>query len=294
MRKCNLRIAGYTIRLESADNGPDLIPEERFHKNICQTDEYDVMIRVRYGYYAIPEDSERLFIAPYSIETKGMKITTRGNFWSVYRHQSGMFISTNFPGNQNKKAILKFSLIMREWDLWIDGIEGSTDPLEYPLDGLVLYYLTVINGDIMIHASGVNIAGYGYLFSGVSGKGKSTIAQICKDSGAKVIHDDRLIIRNINSKYRMFNTPVYRDDKPAESILNRLFLIEHGTENKIVPVIGANAVTLVIANCIQHNYSPDMIARFLGSVSIMCSAVPVATLRFKPDRRVIDHLLENE
>ena len=73
--------------------------------------------------------------------------------------------------------------------------EKEIDPFEYPLDGLILYYLTVINGDIMIHASGVNNAGEGYLFSGVSGKGKSTMAKIWDNYGAKVIHDDRLVIR---------------------------------------------------------------------------------------------------
>ncbi|MBN2861740.1 MAG: hypothetical protein JXN62_01170 [Bacteroidales bacterium] len=293
MRNYNLNIAGYNIRLESADGGPDLNPEERFLKNICHTDQYDVIIRVHSGYYKLDEEAERLLVAPYSIEERGMKFNIRENFWSVYRHQSGMFLATNFPANHNKTAVLKFSLIIREWDLWIDGVNGSTDPLEYPLDGLILYYLTVIKGDIMIHASGVNIAGSGYLFSGVSGKGKSTLAQIFKNSGARVIHDDRLIIRNINGRYQMFNTPVYREDKPQESDLNRLFLIEHGKSNKIIPVSGANAVSLVIANCIQHNFSPDLIARFLGSVSIMCSMIPVATLYFRPDRRVIDHILEN-
>ena len=96
-----------------------------------------------------------------------------------------------------------------EWDLWIETDRTKTDPLEYPLDGLILYYLTVINNDIMIHASGVNYAGKGFLFSGVSGKGKSTMAGIWDNRGAKVIHDDRLIIRKTGDGYRMFNTPVY-------------------------------------------------------------------------------------
>ena len=295
MRSYNLNIAGYNIRLESAEDGPDLVPGARFQRNISDTGDYDVIIRIHSGHFELPEEIERVFVAPYVIEIKGKKINTRENFWSVYRHQSGMFIGTNFPDySANKKAILKFSLTVRQWDLWIEGNYGSADPLEYPLDGLVLYYLTVINGDIMIHASGVNIAGHGYLFSGVSGKGKTTIARLCDEAGAKVIHDDRLIIRKINSKYHIFNTPVYKDDNPGESHLDRIFLIEHGSENKIVPLKGASAVTLVIANCIQHNYSPEMIARFLGSVSIMCSLVPVANLYFKPDRRVIDHILEYE
>jgi hypothetical protein len=181
-----------------------------------------------------------------------------------------------------------------EWDLWIYGARDEMDPFEYPLDGLILYYLTVINGDIMIHASGVNNAGHGYIFSGVSGKGKSTMAKLWDDSGAKVIHDDRLILRNSGNGYRMFNTPVYSDDEPRESPFSKIFIIEHGRENMLVPLKGANAVTQVMANCIQHNWGADIIARLLGSISIMCGTIPVSKLFFKPDRSVIDLILDNE
>ena len=170
----------------------------------------------------------------------------------------------------------------------------EVDPLEYPLDGLILYYLTVIKGDILIHASGVNYNGTGYLFSGVSGKGKTTIARLWENNGAKVIHDDRLIIRKTESGFRMYNTPVYNNDEPQESTLNKLFIIDHGTSNRIVHVRGAVAVSLVMANCIQHNWDSEIITRLLGAVSIMCGTVPVVRLLFKPDRSIIDDILENE
>jgi hypothetical protein len=120
------------------------------------------------------------------------------------------------------------------------------------------------------------------------------MAKLWDNSGAKVIHDDRLILRNTGSGYRMFNTPVYNNDEPHESPLNKIFIIEHGITNKLVPVKGATAVSLVMANCIQHNWGSDIIARLLGSVSIMCGTIPTVRLFFKPDRSVIDHILENE
>ena len=60
------------------------------------------------------------------------------------------------------------------------------------------------------------------------------------------------------------------------------------------PVKEASAVTHVMANCIQHNYSPDMIARFLGSVSMMCSKITVSTLSFRPDRSIIEYILKKK
>lgn len=295
MRNYTLNIAGYKIRLESSVDGPDLLPSQRFRRNIVENSEYDVCIRVHNGSLKQAEDSERLFVAPYVVEIHGYKITRSENFWSVYKQNGDLLLITNFPdSHEGKKATLKFSLTLREWDLWIENAGYETDPLEYPLDGLILYYLTAINADIMIHASGVFYNGNGYLFSGVSGKGKTTMAMLWDNIGARIIHDDRLIIRNIDGIYRMFNTPVYKNDVPSDATIDRIFLIEHGNENKMTPVREASSVSRIVANCIQHNYSQDMIARFLGSVSMMCSKIPVATLSFRPDRSIIEYILRNE
>jgi hypothetical protein len=109
-----------------------------------------------------------------------------------------------------------------------------------------------------------------------------------------VIHDDRLIIRKIRDKYMIFNTPVYRDEVPSSVSLARIFLIEHGKENKMIPIKGATAVSMMLSNCIQHNWNPEIIARLMGSVSIMCAEIPVLKLSFRPDRSIIDYILEYE
>jgi len=228
-------------------------------------------------------------------EINGDRVKKSDNFWSIYKQRSSLFIKTIFPYTGcEKEGYLKFSLTKRSWDR--DPPEGETksDPLEYPLDGLILYYLTVMNGDIMIHASGLNHAGKGYLFSGVSGKGKTTLARLWDNAGGKVIHDDRLILRRNGDKYTMFNTPVYVNDTPTSSPLTRIFLIEHGKDNTMIPVTGASAVSLMLANCIQHNWNPEIIARLMGAVSIMCSEVSVVKLMFRPDRSIIDHIMEYE
>jgi hypothetical protein len=295
MRNFNLNIAGYNIRFETDAGGPEIIPSDRFLRNLCSDSGSDIKIRVHSMEMNLPEESERVFHAPWVEEINGRMVQNRSDFWSVWKCHSDLFILTSFPLSTNeRKAILKFSLTSRIWDLFFSPAEKKVDPFEYPLDGLILYYLTVIYGDIMIHASGVYNAGRGYLFTGVSGKGKSTIARLWHDTGAKVIHDDRLILRNQDNSYRMFNTPVYNNDEPFESKLNKIFIIEHSESNMLVPVKGAVAVSLVMANCIQHNWGPDIIVRLLGSVSIMCAAVPAVKLSFRPDRSVIDYILENE
>ncbi len=293
MRNYNLNIAGYNIGFESEDSGPELNPSARFQRNISPETETDLLILIHAGLIELPEESERLFHAPFVEEVNGIQIRHKANFWSIWKNRSDLYIKTILPlSSAEKNAVLKFTLTSKQWDLYLD--DDEVDPFEYPLDGLILYYLTVMHGDIMIHASGVNNLGHGFIFSGVSGKGKTTMAKLWDNTGAKVVHDDRLIIRNTGTGYRMYNTPVYNNDEPHDSPLNKIFIIEHGMNNKLVPVKGAAAVSLVMANCIQHNWGPDIIARLLGSVSIMCNTIPVVKLSFVPDKSVIDHILENE
>jgi len=294
MRNYNLNIAGYKIRFESVDNGPDLVPSARFLRNICNTSDYNVLIRVRYGKYQLPDKAVRVFHAPYVEEINGIAVHHKTNFWSVWKYEDVLFIKSDFPlCHDERRAVLKFSLNTREWDLWIDCDLKEIDPLEYPLDGLLLYYLTVIHGDILIHASGVNYNGSGYLFSGVSGKGKTTMARLWESNGATVIHDDRLILRKAGDAFIMYNTPVYNNDEPQESPLTKLFIIDHSTDNRIVSVKGAVAVSLVMANCIQHNWGSEIITRLLSSVTSLCETVPVMKLYFKPEKSISDYIIKH-
>jgi hypothetical protein len=205
MRNYNLKIADYNIRFESSSDGPELVPSEKFFRNICHAANSDLLIQIHSGKYFLPEKAERVFHAPYVEEINGIQIHNKSNFWSVWSDLTDLYIRTIFPlSSSDKNAVLKFSLTSKIWDLWIEDTDNKMDPFEYPLDGLILYYLTVIHGDIMIHASGVNNNGHGYLFSGVSGKGKTTLAKLWDDSGAQVIHDDRLIIRKAGDGYTMY------------------------------------------------------------------------------------------
>jgi hypothetical protein len=290
-----LNIAGYKISIISEDMGLELTPDERFKGSICPDNGADISISVHAGPFIMPDKAERVFHAPLVEEIDGAFVKKEDNFWSVYRDNEDLFIKTIFPYSASEKnAILRFSLANRSWDLYIDGAGESADPLEYPLDGLILYYLTAIHGDIMVHASGVDHSGNGYIFSGVSGKGKTTMARLWDKAGSRVIHDDRLIVRNIEGRYLMFNTPVYKNDSPSQSEISAIFLISHGKENMIIPVTGAQAVSLFLANCIQHNWNRELVEKLIGSVSALCTKVPVSLLRFKPDNEITELIISNE
>jgi hypothetical protein len=168
------------------------------------------------------------------------------------------------------------------------------DPFEYPLDGLILYYLTVMNGDIFIHGSAVMHNDRGYLFTGVSGSGKTTMAKIWEREGALVIHDDRVIIRKTNEGFTIHNTPIYNDEAPRQAPLSRILLIGHGLQNELMPMRGANALSRIMANCIQHNWSVDLIGQLTGSLYLLTTLVPVAGLWFVPNASVVKYILDHD
>jgi hypothetical protein len=291
LKKYNLNIANYKIRFEAADTRTDLKPSKRFVNFICGEVESDLAIAVHNEIFKIPDDANRVFHAPLVEERDDKLIKTDENFWSIYQNKNNIYIKTVFPySDSDREAIAELSFTSNKWDLYFSRKDGETDPFEYPLDGLILYYLASMSGDIMIHASGVKYSGNGFLFSGISGKGKSTMAGIWKSAGGEVIHDDRLIIRKVSDKYKMFNTPVYEDDIPKESFISGIYLIEHGNENKLIPLKGSAAMSSVMANCIQQNWDRGMIERLMGSLSEMCSKVPVSRLYFRPDAGIVNFL----
>ncbi len=295
MRSYNLYIAGYNIRIESSSDGPELTPSEKFLNYFCFENNPDIILKVHSGKFNIPDGAKKVFDAPFVEELNGIRIKKNDKFWDIYKHGNSLYVSAIFPySNKHREAILQFSLENREWDLWLDSMDDEADPMEYPLDGLILYYLTVIHGNIMIHASGVYYKGQGYLFSGISGSGKSTMAKLWTMTGVKIIHDDRLIIRKEGMGYMMYNTPVYDNDEPRESWLDRIYVIEHGKENKLKTLREAESVSSMMANCIQHNWNTEIIAGLLDSVSDLSAAVPVARYFFKPDKSAIEYILTNE
>ena len=168
------------------------------------------------------------------------------------------------------------------------------NPLPYPLDGLLLYFLFSRAGDIMIHGSGVVSGGRGWIFTGRSGSGKTTMARIFDGAGDRVIHDDRLVLRREGSGWVMHNTPVYRNDEPRSAPLDHLWVIRHGAANVSEPVAGAEAVAMILANCIQQNWDREAASRLAAAADGLAASVRVSRLSFLPDGSIRDYLLLRE
>ena len=285
-RKVNLKIADYSIHLLSDF---DLELEEGYLPFIEESTEGEVDIDIK-CYEGIPFEvfntDDLVFEARNDVQ----------KFYAIYRMKDGLLFYI-----YNQQIINQISHVAylnenyTDWKIYVAAQEnGKVNALKYPLGPIIMHYLTVKSEAVMIHASCIFDGSKGRLFTGFSGRGKSTISKLWADAGNLVINDDRIIIRKQNNHYYAYNTPMYYQDKPKKTQLDSIFLISHSPENVMTKLSGATAVSRVMAFCIQNNFDPLFIQNNLDFLSELSSQVDIYDLGFVPDERIVTFIQENE
>ena len=88
-------------------------------------------------------------------------------------------------------------------------------------------------GGLLLHSAGVLSPTGGYIFTGASGTGKSTLSGFFDTRGASVLSDERMIIRKTGEAFVMHGTPWVGSGAYAKNEsgpLTELFCISHGQE----------------------------------------------------------------
>jgi hypothetical protein len=289
----DLVIAGKRIRLQS-DNGISLRPDERFSAfTTADGSDPELTIEVKPGRAVIPAGAAKVFDAPLLEDAPAGPRQSGEPFWEVAADGENTYVKVSLK-EPARYPLLSIPRGKMFWQLFTDESGSEINPLPYPLDGLILYFLTSLKGDIMIHGSGVICDGRGWVFTGKSGSGKTTMAGIFDHGGDRVIHDDRLILVREGAGWRMHSTPVYRNDEPRSAEVDHLWIISHGKSNISAPLSGAEAAGLILANCIQQNWDREASARLMSSVAELAASVKISRLAFLPDNRVRDYLKARE
>ena len=155
------------------------------------------------------------------------------------------------------------------------------DPLLHPLGSLFLMYVFLWNKGALIHASGVLDKQKVYIFTGVSGAGKSTMAKIWRQAGAKVLNDDRLVLRVEGQGIKVFNSPMpFYAQHPMRGNLNKIFLLKHSLNNYVTRLKGASAFSRLLSNFIQQLYDEEMVQEHLGVIEKIINNIEVFELGF--------------
>lgn len=215
--------------------------------------------------------------------------------WHIYHYKNDVAIEVAFEEHSFfKRSVAMISADRGTVNIYLQPKASTTlpikiDPMEHPLSSLLLGYLAHLSGGFLVHASGVVDRDKGYLFTAVSGTGKSTMAGLWQKSGATIINDDRLWLVPVNRKWYMFNTPmVWYAEEPRMAPLDKIYLLRQSPDNQIRQISGVNASMRFMSNCIQHFYNKEMTTSHLNRVLALTENTPIYDLGFKPDQEVVD------
>lgn len=234
--------------------------------------------------------SEKVFSANSDYEDNYL---INNYFWEVFQNEKHKYFI--IFEKENKKPIAKanFNQTANNWDLQLqsDYYHNSNNIFPYPSFHLILYYFLESQNCLMMHASGVfKNKERAYLFSGFSGAGKSTISRIFAENDYEIINDDRLILRKIGSKWTIYNSPMFYQEKPQSASLSSIFLIAHGQQNQIHQLNGASALASVLSFCLQHNYNPKIIQKNISLITDLLLNVSVYQLAFLPESSIVNFI----
>lgn len=171
-------------------------------------------------------------------------------------------------------------------------------PLEYPTDELLITnYLASHRLGVEVHGCGLidSVAG-GQLFLGHSGAGKSTTTRIWQRlRDPFILSDDRIVLRFDADQLHMHGTPWHGEAAFAEqgnASLKRIFILQHGAQNRIRLLPKAQAVGEVFARSFPPFHSAEGLEGVLQFINRALDAVPCYEFQFVPDESAIKTVLE--
>lgn len=166
----------------------------------------------------------------------------------------------------------------------------------YACDSLLRIVHTLIlakQGGFLVHAASAILCDKAFIFSGVSGAGKTTISRLAPPD-ATLLSDEISYVRRQGDRYWAFGTPFAGElGKPGENRsapIAGFFLLAKGPENRIEPVHHTEGIQRLLRNILFFADDPALVELVFQSACEFASSVPIKRLVFFPDQRVWDQI----
>ncbi len=179
-----------------------------------------------------------------------------------------------------------------EWDTTSGAgtIRQTANP--YSVDSVLRILHTLLlakEGGFLIHASSALRNGRAFLFAGVSGAGKTTMARLAP-ADAVLLTDEVSYVRKQVDAYHAFGTPFTGElGIPGENVsapVGALYLLAKGPANRIDPLEPAEALRALLGNILFFAKDAGLVRSVFEIACDFIRRVPVQRLTFVPDGRV--------
>jgi len=169
-------------------------------------------------------------------------------------------------------------------------IRQSANP--YSLNSVLRIVHTLLlaeQGGFLVHASSAVRDGRAFLFAGVSGAGKTTMARLAPPD-ATLLTDEISYVSRQEDGYHAYGTPFAGDlgrlGENMRAPLAALYLLTKGTENKVEPVSASEASRALLENILCFAQDSGVVRSIFEAACDFVCRVPIRRLTFAPDARV--------
>jgi hypothetical protein len=145
------------------------------------------------------------------------------------------------------------------------------------------------SGGVLLHASSAVRNGKAFVFAGVSGAGKTTMARLAP-SDAVLLTDEISYVRPEGGGFRAYGTPFAGElAEPGANVsapLAAIYLLTQASEERIEEVDPALAVQALLRNTLFFAQDAALVRRVFATACALVAQVPVRRLRFRPQAEV--------
>jgi hypothetical protein len=252
-----IEVGGVAIRLVTSDPGFQQVLEERFAGFVNPAAQTDCELEI---HLALPAG-----IAP----DEDVSVRQESGIWRIQRG--------DFQAEWDQRS-------QRGW------VRQSPNP--YSIDAVLRIIHTLMlagQGGFLLHASSAIRNGRAFLFSGLSGAGKTTISRLAPP-GVTLLTDEISYLRPTPNGYRAYGTPFAGElAKPGENAsapVAALFFLAQGPENRVDPMPSAESAQALLRNILFFAEDRALVNLVFESACRFVSALPPRRLTFFPDARV--------
>jgi hypothetical protein len=167
-------------------------------------------------------------------------------------------------------------------------------PNPYSMDTALRIIHTLLlaeEGGFLLHAASGIRNGRAFLFSGLSGAGKTTLARLAPGN-ATLLTDEISYLRPEGGGYRAYGTPFAGElAKVGENVsapVKSLYFLAKGPANRIEEVGQGEAARRLLRNILFFAKDPELVKRLFDTACRFVKSVPAYRLTFYPDERVWD------
>lgn len=151
----------------------------------------------------------------------------------------------------------------------------------------IMHTLALVEaGGFLLHAASAIRNRRAFIFSGVSGAGKTTLTRLAP-SDAIILTDEVSYVRRPSGIFEACGTPfageLARAGANTSAQIDTLFFLEQGSENRIDDIGRREALQRLLRNILFFAADPEMVAGLFRTANEFLECIPVRRLTFRPE-----------